>query len=76
MNLERLILDKLSLVHPRMLTENVLWNDCRMEVPGTSLTDLRMKLRALESKGQVTVVTGEDATRIKITSDGIARLAE
>lgn len=76
MNLERLILEKLNDVHPRMLTENVLWSDVRMEEAATSLTDLRNAVRKLESKNQVVVVTGEDSTRIKITTDGIARLAE
>lgn len=76
MNLERLILEKLNDVHPRMLTENVLWSDVRMEEAATSLTDLRNAVRKLEGKNQVVVVTGEDSTRIKITTDGIARLAE
>ena len=76
MKLERLILEKLNLVHPRMLTENVLWSDVRLEEPGTSLTDVRNTVRKLEVKSQVVVVTGEDSTRIKITQDGIARLSE
>ena len=76
MNLERLILDKLNDVHPRMLTENVLWSDVRLEETGVSLTDLRNAVRKLEGKNQVIVVTGEDSTRIKITTDGIARLSE
>lgn len=76
MNLERNILDKLNLVHPRMLTENVLLNDVRMDARDTSLTDLRQATEKLEIKGQVVRVTGEDATRIKITTDGKARLAE
>lgn len=76
MNLERIILDKLSLVHPRMLTEGVLHNDVRLEDPKISLGDLRLKVRALESKGQVVVVNDEDHTRIKITSAGQARILE
>lgn len=76
MTLERNILDKLNVVHPRLLTENVLLNDVRMDEPKTSLADLRNAVRILESKEQVTVITGEDTTRIKITSDGKARLAE
>lgn len=76
MNLERLILDKLNLVHPRMLSEHTLWSDVRLEESGTSLTDLRNAVRKLEGKSQVVVVTGEDITRIKITTDGIARLSE
>lgn len=76
MNLERNILDKLNLVHPRMLSENVLLNDARMDDRGISLTDLRQAVDKLESKGQLVRVTGEDVTRIKITTDGKARLAE
>lgn len=76
MNIQRLILEKLNDVHPRMLAENVLWSDVRMEEASTSLTDLRNAVRKLEGKNQVVVVTGEDSTRIKITTDGIARLAE
>lgn len=76
MTTERNILDKLNLVHPRSLTENVLFNDARMDEPRLSLTDLRNAVTILESKSQVVVVNGEDATRIKITLDGKARLAE
>ena len=76
MNLERLILEKLNLVHPRMLSKNVLWSDCRLEESTISLSDVQNALNKLESKSQVTVVNGEDATRIKITPDGIARLSE
>ncbi len=76
MNLERLILEKLNLVHPRMLSKNVLWSDCRLEDTTISLSDVQNALNKLESKSQVTVVNGEDATRIKITTDGIARLSE
>ena len=76
MNLERLILEKLNLVHPRMLSKNVLWSDCRFEDSTISLSDVQNALNKLESKSQVTVVNGEDATRIKITTDGIARLSE
>ena len=76
MNLERLILDNLNLAHPRMLTENVLWRGVQLDDGTTSLTDLRNAVRKLESKDQVVAVSGEDATRIKITQAGIARLAE
>lgn len=76
MNIERIILESLNLVHPRMLTESVLLSDLRVEDVKLSLTDLRGHLLRLEQKDQVTIVTGEDSTRIKITSQGIARLAE
>lgn len=76
MNLERLIITKLSLVCPRMVTETVLWSDLRIDDPTVSLTAMRAAIRSLETKGQVAVVPGEDSTKIKITADGIARLAE
>lgn len=76
MTIERNILDKLSLVSPRMLTENVLWSDVRQDMPQASLTELRSAMRQLEAKSQIIVISNEDATRIKITTDGLARLAE
>lgn len=76
MNLERNILDKLNLVHPRMLSENVLLNDARMDEPKLTLTDLRDAVRRMEAKGQLLQVQGEDVLRLKITTEGKARLAE
>ena len=76
MNTERIILEKLSLVHPRTMTENVLWSELRLEIHNYSLTDLRAECRKLEAKGQIVRITNEDGTRIKITTDGQARLAE
>lgn len=73
---EQIILTALERVHPRMLKENVLWSDVRNDGHEMSLTDMRRHVRSLESKDQVVVITGEDATRIKITPDGLARLAE
>jgi len=72
MNIERLILQELTEVHPRMLTEKMLF----AVITDASLTDVRNAVRELERKHQVVVVTGEDTTRIKITQDGIARLSE
>lgn len=76
MNPERLILEALNLVHPRMLAKAVLRSDLRVNGVNLSETDLNGHLGRLEAKEQVTIVTGEDATRIKITAAGIARLAE
>lgn len=79
MNPEQIILTALQRVHPRMLKENVLWSDVRNDGHDMSLTDLRRHVRALEIKeggSQVVVIKGEDATRIKITTEGLARLAE
>lgn len=76
MNIERLILEDLNLVHPRMLTTTVLRSDLRVNGTNLSATDLDGHLARLEAKGQITIVTGEDSTRVKITAAGIARLAE
>ena len=76
MNLERHILEKLDLVHPRSLTETVLWSDLRIDDSSITLTDTRSALQKLEIKNQVAIAKGEDTTRIKITSDGKLRLAE
>lgn len=76
MTTERNILDKLDLVYPRMLSENVLYNDARMDDPKLTLTDFRSAVRSLELKGQAVQIQGEDTLRIRITLDGKARLAE
>jgi hypothetical protein len=41
-----------------------------------SLTDLKRHCTSLESNGHVTVVNMEDFTLIKITAEGLARIAE
>ena len=41
-----------------------------------SLTDQKRHCGTLESKGHVTVTETEDFTLIKITAEGLARLAE
>lgn len=76
MNIERLILEKLLQVHPRMLSETVLWSACRIEDPDISLTIMRSTLRTLKSKDQIAIVQLEDAKRIKIKPAGIVRLEE
>jgi hypothetical protein len=76
MNPELTILRALQPCHPRGLRENVL----RMELPnyggGLSLTDLKRHCTMLEAKGHVTVTATEDFTLIKITAEGLARIAE
>lgn len=76
MSTQRQILEALHTAHPRMLSETVLLSDLRVQGIKISLTDLRGELRRLEEKEQAIIVNGEDATRIKITQAGIARLAE
>lgn len=76
MNPELTILRTLQPNYPRGLRENIL----KCEVPNygaeLSLTDLRRHCGNLESKGQVTIITAEDYTLVKITPDGLARLSE
>jgi hypothetical protein len=76
MTIERAILEALNLVHPRMLTEGTLLGDVRMDLPETSKSELKLKIRILEGKDQIVVIPGEDVTRIKITAAGQARLLE
>lgn len=76
MNLERIILETLENVHPRMLTDRVLLGDVRLQESSVSQGDLTRALRILENKKQVIVLTGEDSTRVKITQAGQARLLE
>lgn len=76
MNPERLILERLSLSHPRMTSEEVLRSELTNLAVKMSRTDLAKHLAALEAKGQAIVITTEDYTRIKITAEGLARIAE
>lgn len=76
MNPEQIILTALETAHPRMLKEDVLWSDVRNNGHVMSLTDMRRHVRSLETKSHVVVISNDDATRIKITPDGLARLAE
>ena len=76
MNPERCILEALAPCHPRGLRENVLKHDVRNYGAELSLTDLRRHLGTLETKGQVVIIKDEDFTLIKITAEGLARIAE
>lgn len=70
------ILHALAPCHPRGLREPVLQADLKLRGTAMSLTDQRRHCEALESKGHVTVTTTEDFTLVKITAEGLARLAE
>lgn len=76
MNPELSILRTLQPNYPRGLRENVLKNDVPNYGAALSLSDLRRHCGNLETKGQVTVITAQDYTLIKITPDGLSRLAE
>ena len=76
MNPELSILDALAPAHPRGHREPVLSAELRLRGTPMSLTDQRRHCAALESKGHVTIIATEDFTLLKITAEGLARLAE
>lgn len=77
MNLELIILNELDLAHPRSLKRAVLLGDVRMASESEVTEDgLGRALRSLERKRQIRIDAGEDVTRIGITADGRARVAE
>lgn len=76
MNPERIILEALSSAYPRMLREPVLHADLINAGHKLSLTELKLKLRTLENKAQLMILSSEDHTYLKITPDGLSRLAE
>lgn len=73
---EREILDGLSCCYPRGLREPVLAAELKLRGAAMSLTDLRRHCRNLEHKGHLTITETEDFTLIKITAEGLARIAE
>lgn len=76
MNPERDILEALAPCHPRGLREPVLNSELRVRGTAMSLTDQKRHCATLESKGHVTITATEDFTLIKITAEGLARIAE
>jgi hypothetical protein len=76
MNPELNILTALEPCHPRGLREGVLNSELRVRGTRMSLTDQRRHCESLEAKGHVTVTATEDFTLIKITAEGLARIAE
>lgn len=76
MNHELNILEALRPCHPRGLREPVLNSELRVRGTPMSLTDQRRHCATLESEGHVTIIETKDFTLIKITAEGLARLAE
>jgi hypothetical protein len=76
MNPELSILNALQPCYPRGLRPDALNATLRIGGHSMSLTDQDRHCRNLESKGHVVIVAGQDYTLIKITPDGLARLAE
>jgi hypothetical protein len=76
MNPELSILEALRPCHPRGLREPVLNSELRVRGTPMSLTDQRRHCGDLESSGHVVIITTTDFTLIKITAEGLARVAE
>lgn len=76
MNPELNILESLKPCHPRGLREPVLNSELRVRGTPMSLSDQQLHCANLKHKGHVTVTATEDFTLIKITAEGLARIAE
>lgn len=76
MTLQRTILRNLESRTGGMCPTGTLWSDVMLDEPGTSYSEFKRALAALEEKSQVIVITGEDRTKAKITDAGRARLME
>jgi hypothetical protein len=76
MSLQRTILRNLEQRPSGMCPTGTLWADVALDEPGTSYSEFKRALTALEEKGQVVVVNGEDRAKAKITDAGRARLLE
>jgi hypothetical protein len=76
MNPELTILRTLRPNYPRGLREPVLNAELPNYGEGQSLTDMRRHCEDLESRGHVVIIKATDFTLIKITPEGLARLAE
>lgn len=78
MNLELLILKCLANVEPRLMPEGVLLGDVRAYLQrAVPKGEIDLKLRSLESAGQIVGVENRDlGNQWKITDAGKARLIE
>ena len=74
--IERIILNNLDNIAPRMMAESVLWNEVHLDDDSVNFTSFRNALSSLQEKGQAVVIDGEDRSKVKITQAGAARLAE
>ena len=69
------ILTSLETAHPRKLKQTTVETDVRRATDGFTLTEVNRALSILERKEQIRIHTGEDVTRLEITTDGLSRLA-
>jgi hypothetical protein len=70
------ILEALRPCYPRGLREPILSSELRLRGTPMSLTDQRRHCGSLESAGEVTIIATKDFKLIKITAEGLARIAE
>ena len=76
MNLELALLEKLETAHRRLLKRSVVLAELSLELDAVTETDFARALIQLDRKRQVWIDQGEDVTRLKITPEGLARIAE
>ena len=76
MNLELIILEILEGAAPRLLKRKVLFSQAALETDGLTESAFSQAITLLDRKKQIWIDAGEDVTRIKITPDGLARIAE
>lgn len=73
--MELAILKSLETAYPAQLKRATVANDVERATDGFTLTEFGRALVVLERKGHIRVFPGEDVTRLKITDEGLNRLA-
>jgi hypothetical protein len=76
MSLQRTILKNLDARPNGMCPTGTLWSEVMLDEPGTSYSEFKRALTALEESGEVTVINGKDRAKAFITDAGRARLME
>ena len=74
--MERTILEDLEEAHPRMLKLTTLHASVSLKADDFTVAGFERAIRVLERKGQIRVFAGEDVKRVKITDEGLSRLAD
>lgn len=74
--MDLIILEDLEEAHPRMLKQSTLQASVSMKVDDFTVAGFERALRVLERKKQIRVFAGEDVKRVKITDEGLSRLAD
>jgi hypothetical protein len=76
MNIQRTILRNLDQRPNGMCPTGTLWADVSQDEPGTSYSEFKRALAALEEASEVTVINGKDRAKVFLTDAGRARLME